>query len=51
MTVEVEVQQGALPVTVIELIADVPAKGPKLLPLLERKMKTSRDKTDGLNCV
>lgn len=35
--VEVEVVQITLPVTVIELIADVPAQETKLLPLLTHK--------------
>jgi len=32
--VEVEVEQSALPVAVVELVADVPAQRTKLLPLL-----------------
>lgn len=35
--VEVEVEQSTLPVTVIKLIADVPALRAKLLPLLRQK--------------
>lgn len=46
MAVKVEVQQGTFPITVIEFITDVPAKGAELLSLLEWKMRTFRDKAD-----
>lgn len=36
LAVEVEVEQGTLPVAVVELIADVPAKRSELLPLLTK---------------
>lgn len=44
--VEVEVEQSALPVTVVKLIADVPAQRTKLLPLLRHmeKQDTKKDK-------
>lgn len=39
----VEVEQSTLPVAVVKLIADVPAKGTKLLPLLKHMQnKTKR---------
>lgn len=34
LAVEVEVEQSALPVAVVELVADVPAQGSEFLPLL-----------------
>lgn len=34
--VEVEVEQSTLPITVVKLIADVPAQRTKLLPLLRQ---------------
>lgn len=36
LAVEVEVEQSALPVAVVELVADVPAEGPELLTLLPK---------------
>lgn len=43
--VEVEVEQSTLPVTVVKLIADVPAQRAKLLPLL-RQRHTKHTKND-----
>lgn len=34
LAIEVQVEQSALPVAVAELVRDVPAERPKLLPLL-----------------
>lgn len=36
LAVEVEVEQSALPVAVVKLVADVPAKRSELLPLLPK---------------
>lgn len=35
LAVKIEVEQSTLPVTVVKLVADVPAQGTKLLPLLQ----------------
>lgn len=39
LAVEVEVEQSALPVAVVELVADVPAKRSELLALLPKCLK------------
>ena len=45
LAVELKVEQGTLPVAVAELVADVPAQRPELLPLL-RHTNTVRDNKD-----
>lgn len=39
LAVKIEVEQSTLPVTVVKLIADVPAEGTKLLPLLQHMQR------------
>lgn len=41
--VKVEVEQSTLPVTVVKLIADVPAEGTKLLPFLRHMRKKAME--------
>lgn len=43
--VEVEIEKSTFPVTVIELIADVPAQRTKLLPLLQHRHERRHTQT------